>query len=412
MSSSSLTAAPSSDAPLTDRTLPAVDAARPVARRTYGRRREASPIADADGPSLDALFTSSDLGLPLRPPSIHSTHVSPSKALLNRFSTSATGWMTSLDALGADADIRPDGADNEVDDEEELKREMARLRHEARGSKSVAASSRFVDLPAPTADIVPRKVAIRNLHATSSTSTPTTLPTSPLRSSPPPQKSSDPVMPVSLAPAVAPTLPALATMFDESSDVEREESATRERSVSPISQRSTTPTPAMGSRKPATRSMSRSPLTTPRDSANRAGKAKKNRLQAFMANLESEAEHRPKPDEDHISSSPPAQDTVNDFFATLRQDDDDDGMTSDGDNERLAKQTSSLSVALFDDGEDDEHPGRDRKGKKVKVRRPPPGFLIEGADFQSLAKKEIAQMHKDVAAAKRGESGNLIGFLC
>lgn len=393
MSSSSLTALTSSDPPPSHRTLPAVEATRPVARRTYGRRREVSPVGDQDGPTLGALFTSSDPA----PPSASKTYLprdSPSKALLNRFASSATGWMTSLGELGAEAeDADRDGGD----DEEVLKMEMARLRQEARGGKTSAPSSRSVDLPAPTAQIAPRKVPTKNLQATSSISTLTTLPTSPLRSSPP-QRFSDPITSVVSAPVAPVGRPNLAAMFDESSDEEARRSPTKPRSTSPASNRSNTPTPAIGS---GARSLTLSPTSPARLPATGPSKLKTSRLQAFMADLEDSADGNAaqKPGASRLSL---AQDNFDEFLATLRQDDEEDEDDQGSkEEERLVKQTSSLSVALFDDEEDSGPSGRDKKGKRVKVR-----FIVatirRSADNQSLAKKEMAQMHKDVAAAKRG----------
>lgn len=120
-----------------------------------------------------------------------------------------------------------------------------------------------------------------------------------------------------------------------------------------------------------------------------------------MADLEDSADGNAaqKPGASRLSL---AQDNFDEFLATLRQDDEEDEDDQGSkEEERLVKQTSSLSVALFDDEEDSGPSGRDKKGKRVKVR-----FIVatirRSADNQSLAKKEMAQMHKDVAAAKRG----------
>lgn len=80
-------------------------------RRTYGRTRIASPPVDQD--HLPSLLQHSAV-----------THVSPAKGLLNRWSVASTSWRDSLALL--------DASDIAQDDTESAKREMERLRREAR----------------------------------------------------------------------------------------------------------------------------------------------------------------------------------------------------------------------------------------------------------------------------------------
>lgn len=356
MSTSSLTALPSSDAHASERSLALPEPSRPAARRTYGgRRREPSPQPDSDAPSLAALFASSDPA-PARSSDRSMPRESPSKALLNRFSTSATGWMTSLGGLGAGDD---DDADEGPVDEEALKREMARLRQNARG---VASSSRTVDLPAPSAISEPRRFAAAGLHATSSTSTLTAAPTSPLRSSPPPPLSS------SARPAVVSeddTTESEPKLADVSESDEETRPIQNRGSSTPTSERSVTPTPATKPRRSRHQSSSSPPaeLSPPAPKTNKF-KAKANRLQAFMAGLDDDEEEAPAP-ASLARSSPPKSDPVHDFLATLQGDDDDDEDAKSNEDE-LVKRTSSISVGLFDD-EEESSGKQNGKQKKIKV---------------------------------------------
>lgn len=84
---------------------------RTVPRRTYGRRRAASPPPEEE--AFRSLFQ------PLPEP-----HISPAKGLLNRWSGASTSWRDSLALLDADRT-------GEID-AETAKRELDRLRKEAR----------------------------------------------------------------------------------------------------------------------------------------------------------------------------------------------------------------------------------------------------------------------------------------
>lgn len=100
-------------------------------------------------------------------------------------------------------------------------------------------------------------------------------------------------------------------------------------------------------------------------------------------------------------SSPPKSDPVHDFLATLQGDDDEDDDAKSNEDE-LVKRTSSISVGLFDD-EEESTTLKNGKQKKIKVLLSVSATDEPRADLQSLPKKDVAQMHKDVAAAKRGK---------
>jgi hypothetical protein len=353
MSTSSLTALPSSYPEKSD-AAEVMEPPKPV-HKTYGRRREPTPPIDDAGPSLSSMFTTSRS--PPRP--THSVRDSPSKSLLNRWSTGDASWKTSLLDLGMDKD-----EDDEVD-AEEIEREIARMRANARGEKS---SPKRVELPAPTHEIAPRKFPIARLQATTSSSTLTTAPpTSPLRSSPPPRSAPAPTKRAS-SPIKERSSKAqeLANMFDTSSDHEPTQDNARARSSSPDSHRSATPTPAtrdpQNSRRSAGSPHSEASATPVRSTKIRT---KKNRLDAFMADLDG-SDDGPDPIpriESRVGSSP---NVVDDFFATLQQSDDEEEAEKTSSARALTK-TSSETVALFDE-EEEERERAVRAGKsKIKV---------------------------------------------
>ena len=354
MSTSSLTALPSSYPEKSD-ALEVSEQPKPV-RKTYGRRREPTPPTDDAGPSLSSMFTTSRS--PPRP--THPIRQSPSKALLNRWSTGDASWKTSLLDLGMDKD-----EDDEVD-AEEIQREIARMRAKARGEKS---SPKRVELPAPTHEIAPRRLPIARLQATTSSSTLTTAPpTSPLRSSPPP-RSVPAIVGRASSPAVerAEKAQELANMFDTSSDHQATQDNAKTRSTSPTSHRSITPTPATRAHRDPRRSAGSSPRSqgsaTPLKSTKI--KTKKNRLDAFMADLDGsddELAFSPRI-ASRVESSP---NVVDDFLATLQQSDDEEEAEKSSSTRAVTK-FSSETVALFDE-EEEERERAVRAGKsKIKV---------------------------------------------
>jgi hypothetical protein len=257
--------------------------------------------------------------------------------------------------------------DEEVD-AEEIEREIARMRAKARGEKS---SPKRVELPAPTHEVAPRKFPIARLQATTSSSTLTTAPpTSPLRSSPPPR--SAPAPPKRVSPPAeerAQKAQELANMFDTSSDHDATQDNAKARSSSPDSHRSATPTPATRDHRVPRRSAGSSPRSeasaTPVRSTKPKTKTKKNRLEAFMADLDGpddEPERIPRI-ESRVESSP---NVVDDFLATLQQSDDEEEAEKSSSAKALTK-TSSETVALFDE-EEEERERAVRAGKsKIKV---------------------------------------------
>ena len=90
-------------------------AARPAPRRTYGRQRPVSPIADAP-----TLFSHTTVAT--------EPEASAAKGLLSRWATASTTWRDSLAFLDA-----PEDADDDV---EVAKAAMERMRREARGAAS------------------------------------------------------------------------------------------------------------------------------------------------------------------------------------------------------------------------------------------------------------------------------------
>ncbi|OCF56692.1 hypothetical protein L486_05546 [Kwoniella mangroviensis CBS 10435] len=179
MSTSSLTPLPPSDfrsAPSSD----TLDLAppKPAPKRTYGRARRLSP-----SPPLLGASSSSSIPSYIAPP-IATT--SPSKALLDRWSSANQSWrdeLSKLDAPSSDkAEELPD------DDGEAIKREMEKMRGQARALKALQGQHSTL----PVKDNRNLDVPTNALGKTSSlTSIPTTA-TSPLRSSPPPLRSSSP----------------------------------------------------------------------------------------------------------------------------------------------------------------------------------------------------------------------------
>jgi len=351
MSTSSLTALPSSYPEKSD----GHEVSKPpqVARKTYGRRREPTPPADDAGPSIASMFTSRS---PPRP--AHLTRESPSKALLNRWSTGDASWKTSLLDLGMGKDAEED--DDEVD-ADEIQREIELMRAKARGDKS---SPKRVELPAPTHHVAPRQFPVARLQATTSSSTLTTAPpTSPLRSSPPPRTAPAPIPRVS-SPVVRADKQSteLADLFDTSSDHEEQPKIARQRSSSPTYNRSTTPTPATRDHLNSRRSARSSPRSDASETPIKATKTKRNRLDAFMADLDVDDEQAPTSQiASRAGSSPNA---VNDFLATLQQSDDEDEAEMDSAARALAK---TSSVGMFDE-EEEERERAVRAGKsKIKA---------------------------------------------
>jgi hypothetical protein len=261
--------------------------------------------------------------------------------------------------------------DDEVD-AEEIEREIARMRANARGEKS---SPKRVELPTPTHEVAPRKFPIARLQATTSSSTLTTAPpTSPLRSSPPPRSAPAPAKRASSAIKERfSKAQELANMFDTSSDHEATQDNAKSRSSSPTSHRSATPTPATRDHRVSRRSAGSSPSSDASATPVRStkSKTKKNRLDAFMADLDgSDDEPAPTPRlrvESRVGSSP---NVVDDFLATLQQSDDEEEAEKSSSARALTK-TSSETVALFDE-EEEERERAVRAGKsKIKVSPPP-----------------------------------------
>jgi len=354
MSTSSLTALPSSYPERSD-PVEAPEPSRP-ARKTYGRRREPTPPIENDGPSLSSMFTTS------RSPPLpsHPVRDSPSKALLNRWSTGDAAWKTSLFDLGMGKDAEED--DEEVDTEE-IQREIELMRKKARGEKS---SPNRVELPAPTHEVAPRKFPVARLQAATSSSTLTTAPpTSPLRSSPPP--SAAPPIERGSSPTSLPTekAQALVNLFDTSSQEEQPEAP--HASSTQVSHRSTTPTPATRDHRAPVRSVTSSPQSDASETPVKTTKPRKNRLDAFMADLDvSEEESAPPPrTTSRVGSSPNA---ITDFLATLDQSDEEEDRPRPSANKSLAK-TSSDHVDLFDEEEEERERAVRAGQSKIKVRR-------------------------------------------
>lgn len=167
--------------------------AKPAPRRTYGRPRPASPPVEASLPSI------------LQQPASRS-NISPAKGLLDRWSGASTSWRDSLTFLDASRGAEDDGdqaelelqqrrrdaradmlssrraATPEDDDDvevgmEEAKREMERMRREARGETA----------PRPLEPLLPVRLDVSKtkLGISFSSSSLTTLPTSPPPSSSP-----------------------------------------------------------------------------------------------------------------------------------------------------------------------------------------------------------------------------------
>ncbi|WWC88155.1 uncharacterized protein L201_003060 [Kwoniella dendrophila CBS 6074] len=160
---------------------------RPAPKRTYGRARPVSP------PPITASTTSSSSSI-LPAAVAGAVNTSPSKALLDRWSSANQSWKDTLSKLDAPSS---DNAEQQEDEEEELRKQMAKMRREARGLASLnntqqllPASSSSQTHPTVQAQALPipkSKNAPGNTFSSSSlTSIPTTVPTSPLRSSPPP----------------------------------------------------------------------------------------------------------------------------------------------------------------------------------------------------------------------------------
>ncbi|WVQ65190.1 uncharacterized protein L199_003363 [Kwoniella botswanensis] len=179
MSTSSLTSLPPSDfrsAPSSD----TLDLAPPKSapKRTYARARRLSPSP----PPLGGSSSSSIPSFIAPPPAV----TSPSKALLDRWSSANQSWKDELSKLDAPSSDKVE--DLPDDDEEAIKREMEKMRRQARGLKSLE------DQQSTLKDNQSLGVPTNPLGKTSSlTSLPTTA-TSPLRSSPPPLRSSPPLV--------------------------------------------------------------------------------------------------------------------------------------------------------------------------------------------------------------------------
>ncbi|WWC68373.1 uncharacterized protein I206_102298 [Kwoniella pini CBS 10737] len=163
MSTSSLTSLP---APTSD-TLDIIPP-RPAPKRTYGRVRPASPPPLGEASSSSSIATAQPL------------FTSPSKALLDRWSNANQSWRDELSKLDAPSSDKTE----DIDDLEEARKEMEKLRRQARGLKALDQNQNQVQ-PLHSANLaIPKEKNI--LAQTSSlTSLPTTTASSPLRSSPP-----------------------------------------------------------------------------------------------------------------------------------------------------------------------------------------------------------------------------------
>jgi hypothetical protein len=187
----------------------------------------------------------------------------------------------------------------------------------------------------------------------------------------------------------------LANMFDTSSDQEEQSGKTKEGSTSPTSHRSITPTPATRDHRKSNRSERSSPRTDASQTPVKTIKSKKNRLAAFMANLDgSDNEPDPTPRiESRPGSSP---NVVHDFLATLQQSDDEEEAENSSNTQPLAKMSS---VGMFDD-EEEERERAVRAGKnKIKV-----SYRVlwwRRANVQGLKKAELEEMRRDIARNQR-----------
>jgi hypothetical protein len=156
-------------------------------------------------------------------------------------------------------------------------------------------------------------------------------------------------------------------MFDTSSDQEDQPAKSRARSSSPASHRSITPTPATREKGTSRRSITTSPSSDASVPPKSVVKGKKNRLDAFMANLDGsdgEADHTPRA-KSRIGSSPNKD--IADFFATLQQQSDEEDDQARPSQDKTLPKTSSDPVGLFDD-EYEERDKAIREGKsKIKV---------------------------------------------
>ncbi|WRT65956.1 uncharacterized protein IL334_002907 [Kwoniella shivajii] len=169
MSTSSLSSLPPSDfrsAPSSD-TLD-IPPPRPAPKRTYGRARPASP------PPITELTSSSSFSSTFNPP----VQTSPSKALLDRWSSANQSWRDDLSKLDAPS------SDKQEEDEEAIRKEMERLRRQARG---IVIRDQPTQIPQPKSINlgVPKAGLGATFSSSSLTSIPTTVQTSPPRSSPP-----------------------------------------------------------------------------------------------------------------------------------------------------------------------------------------------------------------------------------
>jgi hypothetical protein len=268
--------------------------------------------------------------------------------------------------LGMDKDD-----DDEPIDPAEIERELALMRGKARGDKS---SPKRVTLPPPTHNVSSGRfqAGTTSLKATSSSSALSAAPsTSPLKSSPP--RSSAPVpiaRPSSPSPIRPPTRPSgLANLFDTSSDHEGTTTERRNRSITLTSRRSMTPTPGAGA---DARALQSDPASSESDvempiSRKSKLKVKKNRLDAFMSDLDNNDQDAQTPTPPrHSSRAGSSPNIVTDFMATLQQSDDED-------EEVLARAKAKSSQAALDpvglfDEENEERDMAVRSGKtKVKV---------------------------------------------
>ncbi|WWC60580.1 uncharacterized protein I303_103154 [Kwoniella dejecticola CBS 10117] len=162
MSTSSLTSLPPPSSDTLD-----IPAPRPAPKRTYGRARPASPPPLAETSSSSSIV------------SAQPAYTSPSKALLDRWSSVNQSWRQELSKLDAPSSDNTE----EVDDLEEARKEMERLRRQARGLKALDTNQQTTPRP-PYTNLAPPKGTTPLAQTSSLTSLPDTA-TSPQRSSPP-----------------------------------------------------------------------------------------------------------------------------------------------------------------------------------------------------------------------------------
>ncbi|EIW72820.1 hypothetical protein TREMEDRAFT_58988 [Tremella mesenterica DSM 1558] len=318
--------------------------ARPLARRTYGRARPVSPPTSEE-PLPDLFRPVSKTNVP---------EASPSKALLNRFSAGNSAWRTSLADLGAEQDSE----DVEID-EEEMKREMARLKREARGVELPA--PRDIDivplqpikkteytLPRPHHPVVqPNRALVHNSSTSTLTALPPSSPPARIRPSSPADNSAQNIVEAS---SVVKRLEAEPERrsgpvidFDDGSDADDNEVGDPSRSQSP----SPSPIPEYAPRRKAR--TARSTTTS---------------------------------DENEEEQIPPIKDVFESYMKELTGGDEEEE-SSQAQNETFNQDP----VGLFDDIE--EPSGRTKHGKKT---------------IKPLKKSDMQAMHSDLARMRREKS--------